>query len=161
MSLTTCLWFDGNAQAAAEFYVQNFPGSRLGGHEEESSNTSEAEIDTPVMVDFTIFDQPFMALNGGPAFHFTPAISFQIPCADQSEIDHYWDLLTTDGGEPGQCGWLCDKFGISWQVISPLMGRYLGGADAVGAQAALHAMLSMTKIDLEQMRLVYESSLTS
>ena len=96
-----------------------------------------------------------MALNGAPAINFTPAVSFQLPRADQSEIDHYWELLTRAGGEPGQCGWRRDQFGVSWQVVPPLMQRYLGGANADGAQAALRAI---SKIDLEQLRVADESS---
>jgi predicted 3-demethylubiquinone-9 3-methyltransferase (glyoxalase superfamily) len=96
-----------------------------------------------------------MGLNGGPQFPHSEAISFQIPCSSQDEIDKYWDLLTSDGGQESQCGWLKDKFGVSWQVISQEMGQYLGGADPEGAQRATQAMLSMKKIDLEVMKKAY------
>jgi predicted 3-demethylubiquinone-9 3-methyltransferase (glyoxalase superfamily) len=108
-----------------------------------------------VFVNFTIFGQPFIGLNGGPQFPHSEAISFQIPCADQAEIDKYWNVLTADGGAESQCGWLKDKFGISWQVISPEMGKYLGGADAEGAQRATQAMLAMKKIDLAALARAY------
>jgi len=107
------------------------------------------------VVNFKIFDQDFIGLNGGPQFPHTEAISFQIPCADQAEIDKYWDLLTKDGGQESQCGWLKDKFGISWQVTSPEMMKYLGGSDAQGAQRATQAMLKMKKINLAEMRQAY------
>ncbi len=134
MALTTCLWFDGNAREAAEFYVASFPESSLSGNWVAPSPTPSNEQGSEVFVDFTIFGVPFMALNGGPMFKFNESISFQIPCADQAEIDHYWALLTDEGGEAGQCGWLKDKFGVSWQVGSPEMGKYLGGPDSNGAR---------------------------
>jgi predicted 3-demethylubiquinone-9 3-methyltransferase (glyoxalase superfamily) len=102
-----------------------------------------------------MFGRPFIGLNGGPQFPFTEAISLQIPCADQAEIDKYWDLLTADGGQESQCGWLKDKFGLSWQVISSEMSQYLGGPDAAGSQRATQAMLGMRKIDLAAMKAAY------
>ena len=113
---------------------------------------------TEVYVDFTIFGQPFIGLNGGPQFPHSEAISFQIPCKDQAEIDHYWEILTANGGEESMCGWLKDKFGISWQVISPELGKYLGGESVEGSQAATKAMMSMNKIDLGVLRLAYEAA---
>jgi predicted 3-demethylubiquinone-9 3-methyltransferase (glyoxalase superfamily) len=158
MTLTTCLWFDGNGREAAEFYVANFPDSSLGRNwiapAETPSNTQGSEV----VVDFTIFGMPFIALNGGPMFKFNEAISFAIPCADQAEIDHYWELLTRDGGEPSRCGWLKDKFGVSWQVTSRTMEQYIGGPDPKGAKAATEAMLSMNKLDLSELRRAYESA---
>lgn len=121
-----------------------------------------APTDTPgnkqgeeIVVNFRIFGRPFIGLNGGPQFPFTEAISLQIPCANQAEIDKYWDLLTAEGGEESQCGWLKDKFGLSWQVVSPEMSEYLGGADAEGSQRATQAMLGMRKIDLAAMKAAY------
>lgn len=102
-----------------------------------------------------MFGQNFIGLNGGPQFPHSEAISFQIPCADQAEIDKFWALLTADGGQEGQCGWLKDKFGISWQVTSPEMMNYLGGSDAEGSQRATKAMLDMKKIDLASMKKAY------
>jgi len=156
MALTTCLWFDGNAREAAEFYVSIFPDSSISGNWVAPADTPSNEQGTEVVVDFTIFGQPFVGLNGGPQFPFSEAISFQIPCADQAEIDRFWDLLTADGGQEGRCGWLKDKFGVSWQVVSPQMGRYLGGPNPAGAQAATQAMLTMNKIVLDELRLAYE-----
>ena len=156
MALTTCLWFDGNAREAAEFYVSIFPDSSISGNWVAPADTPSNEQGTEVVVDFTIFGQPFVGLNGGPQFPFSEAISFQIPCADQAEIDRFWDLLTADGGQEGRCGWLKDKFGVSWQVVSPQMGGYLGGPNPAGAQAATQAMLTMNKIVLDELRLAYE-----
>lgn len=157
MDLITCLWFDGNARDAANFYVSIFPNSSI-------ADNWIAPIDTPgniqgeeVVVQFEIFGKPFIALNGGPQFPHSEAISFQIPCKDQNEIDKYWDVLTKDGGQESQCGWLKDKFGVSWQVTSPEMMNYLGGSDPEGAQRATQAMLKMKKINLEQMKEAYEN----
>ena len=106
-------------------------------------------------MNFTIFGKPFIGLNGGPQFPHTQAISFQIPCRDQAEIDKYWELLTADGGKESQCGWLWDKFGVSWQVTSPSMTKFIAGPDAEGSMRATQAMLEMTKIDLKVMEDAY------
>ena len=158
MQLTTCLWFDGNAREAAEFYVAHFPNSSLHGPWRTPADTPSNDAGDEVTVSFTIFGQPFMGLNGGPAFRFNEAISFQIPCATQDDIDHYWDLLASNGGVEGQCGWLRDRFGVSWQVVSPDMGRYLGGPNEAGAGAATTALLSMTKIVLSELRNAYDAA---
>lgn len=158
MELTTCLWFDGNAREAAEFYVAHFPDSSLGEHWSTLADTPGNDAGDEVTVDFTICGQSFMGLNGGPAFRFNEAISFRIPCETQDDIDYYWELLTGNGGAESQCGWLRDRFGISWQVVSPEMGRYLAGPSAAGAAAATTAMLSMTKIVLSELRDAYEGA---
>ncbi len=155
MKLTTCLWFNGNAREAANFYASIFPDSSV-------EDNWMAPIDTPgnkkgeeIVVNFKIFGQNFIGLNGGPQFPHSEAISFQIPCRNQYEIDKYWDLLTKDGGQESQCGWLKDRFGISWQVTSPEMMKYLGGPDSEGSKRATEAMLQMKKIDLEEMKRAY------
>ena len=158
MQLTTCLWFDGRAREAANFYTSIFPDSSLGNNWIAPADTPGNAQGDEVVVDFVIFGQPFIGLNGGPYFTFNEAISFQIPCKDQAEIDHYWDILLADGGQPSQCGWLKDKFGVSWQVISGQMEQYIGGPDPAGAAAATQAMLGMTKIDLDSMRVAYETA---
>ena len=155
MELTTCLWFDGNGREAAQFYVSIFPNSSIGNNWIAPADTPSNEQGSEVVVDFTIFGRPFIALNGGPYFTFNEAISFQIPCKDQAEIDHYWDVLTKDGGQESQCGWLKDKFGVSWQVTSPIMEKYIGGSDADGAKRATEAMLQMKKIDLASLENAY------
>ncbi len=155
MNLTTCLWFDGQAREAANFYASIFPDSSVADNWIAPTETPGNQQGSEVLVNFTIFGQSFLALNGGPQFPHSEAISFQIPCADQGEIDKYWELLTKDGGQEGQCGWLKDKFGISWQVVSGEMGKYLGGSDPEGAQRATQAMLAMKKIDLVAMEMAY------
>ena len=157
MELTTCLWFDGNAREAAQFYTRIFPNSELADNWIAPTETPGNKQGEEVVVNFKMFGQNFIALNGGPQFPHSEAISFQIPCVDQSEIDNYWELLTADGGQESQCGWLKDKFGISWQVTSLEMMKYLGGPDAEGAQRATQAMLKMKKIDLLAMKKAYES----
>jgi predicted 3-demethylubiquinone-9 3-methyltransferase (glyoxalase superfamily) len=153
--LTTCLWFDGDGRAAAEFYVSVFPNSRMISNWVTPVETPGNEPHTEVTIDFEIFGQRFMALNGGPMFPHTEAISFVIPCVDQAEVDHYWNLLTADGGAESQCGWLKDKFGVSWQVVPNGMGRFLGGPDPAGRARATQAMLSMTKLDLAVLERAY------
>lgn len=155
MELTTCLWFNGNARQAATFYTSIFPESSLADNWIAPTQTPGNQQGEEVVVNFRIFGRPFIGLNGGPQFPHSEAISFQIPCADQAEIDKYWQLLTADGGSEGQCGWLKDKFGISWQVTSPLMMKYLGGPDAQGAQRATQAMLEMKKINLAKLESAY------
>lgn len=159
MELTTCLWFDGNAREAAEFYVRIFPNSSIGSNWMAPIDTPGNQQGTEVVIDFVIFGRPFIGLNGGPTFKFSEAISFQIPCQDQVEIDKYWNLLVKDGGQESRCGWLKDKFGVSWQVTSPAMGQYLGGSDSEGAKRATEAMLGMNKINLEEMKKAYETGI--
>lgn len=158
MQLTTCLWFNGNAREAANYYVATFPDSELGANWVTPVETPGNAENTEVVVDFVMFGQPFIALNGGPQFTFSEAISFSIPCRDQSEIDYYWDKLIADGGTPSQCGWLKDKFGLSWQITCPEMEQYIGGCDAEGAARATNAMLEMTKIDLAILKSAYEGN---
>ena len=158
MELITCLWFDGNAREAAEFYTRIFPDSELADNWIAPTDTPGNTKGEEIVVNFKIFGRPFIALNGGPHYKFTEAISLQIPCRDQAEIDKYWELLTADGGEEGRCGWCKDKFGVSWQVTSPEMNKYLGGPDAQGAGRATEAMIAMKKIDLSEMARAYEAS---
>jgi len=155
MELTTCLWFNGNAREAATFYTSIFPDSELADNWIAPTDTPGNLQGEEIVVNFKIFGQNFIGLNGGPQFPHSEAISFQIPCKDQGEIDKYWAILTADGGQESQCGWLKDKFGISWQVTSPEMMNYLGGPNAAGSQRATQAMLSMKKIDLAAMAKAY------
>lgn len=158
LMLTTCLWFDGNGREAAEFYVRSFPDSSIDGNWVSEADGPGNVAGDEVVVNFTIFGMPFIALNGGPQFPHSEAISFQIPCQNQAEIDHYWELLTRDGGEESRCGWLKDKYGISWQVVSREMDKYLGGPSPEGSKAATEAMIGMRKIDLNAMREAYEAA---
>lgn len=155
MDFITCLWFDGKARQAANFYASIFPDSSVEDNWIAPTDTPGNAQGDEVVVNFKIFGRPFIGLNGGPQFPHTEAISFQIPCKDQAEIDKYWNLLLTDGGTESMCGWLKDKFGVSWQVTSPQMGQWLGGSDPAGAQRATQAMLQMKKIDLAVMENAY------
>ena len=155
MELTTCLWFNGNAREAATFYTSIFPESELADNWIAPTDTPGNKQGEEIVVNFKIFGRPFIGLNGGPQFTFSEAVSLQIPCKDQNEIDKYWSLLTADGGQESQCGWLKDKFGFSWQVVSPEMNHYLGGSDLEGAQRATKAVLGMKKIDLAEMKRAY------
>jgi predicted 3-demethylubiquinone-9 3-methyltransferase (glyoxalase superfamily) len=155
MDLITCLWFNGNAREAATFYTTHFPDSELSTNWLAPSDTPGNQQGEEVVVNFKIFGRAFIGLNGGPQFPHSEAVSFQIPCTDQAEIDHYWDLLTKDGGQESQCGWLKDKFGVSWQVTSPRMMDFLAGPDSEGSARATKAMLEMKKIDLAAMEAAY------
>ena len=155
MELTTCLWFDGNAREAATFYTSIFPNSRLRDNWIAPTDTPGNLRGEEIVVEFEIFGRPFIALNGGPQFKFSEAISLQIPCISQKEIDTYWRLLTENGGQESQCGWLKDKFGLSWQVTSPEMNKYIAGPDPEGAKRATQAMLTMRKIDLRELERAY------
>jgi predicted 3-demethylubiquinone-9 3-methyltransferase (glyoxalase superfamily) len=156
MEMTTCLWFNGNAREAATFYTSIFPNSSLSDNWIAPTDTPGNQQGEEIVVNFRIFGQNFIGLNGGPQFPHSEAISFQIPCTNQTELDQYWKILTADGGQESQCGWLKDKFGISWQVTSPEMMKYLGGSDSEGSQRATKAMLGMKKIILEDMKKAYE-----
>ncbi|MFN8074331.1 MAG: VOC family protein [Kineosporiaceae bacterium] len=144
-SLTTCLWFDfGKAEQAAEFYTTVFDDCEIQGIDRypEDSPGPAGQVMT---ARFRIGTQEFVGLNGGPNYTFSEAISFQIPCADQAEIDRYWDALTADGGQEGPCGWLKDRFGVSWQVVPVQLPQLLNQPDAERAQAAFGAMMKQTR----------------
>ena len=158
MDLTTCLWFNGRAREAANFYTSIFPNSSVDGNWIAPTETPGNAQGEEVVVNFKIFGRAFIGLNGGPHFPHSEAISFQIPCADQAEIDRYWEILTSDGGAESLCGWLKDKFGVSWQIITPQMGQYLGGTNPEGAKRATQALLGMKKIIIEDLKLAYEST---
>jgi predicted 3-demethylubiquinone-9 3-methyltransferase (glyoxalase superfamily) len=155
MELVTCLWFDGRAREAANFYASIFPDSSVEDNWIAPTDTPGNKQGEEIVVNFKIFGRAFIGLNGGPQFPHSEAISFQIPCADQQEIDKYWELLTKDGGQESQCGWRKDKFGVSWQITSPEMMNYLGGTDPEGSKRATQAMLQMKKIDLADMERAY------
>ena len=143
---TTCLWFDGQAEEAANYYDSIFEDSKVG----RVSHVSEAGPGTPgsvMAVEFELNGQKFVALNGGPEFKFNEAISFQIHCKDQDEVDYYWNKLTEEG-EESVCGWLKDKYGVSWQVIPDGLVELLTDSDPEKAKRATEAMLSMKKLDI-------------
>ena len=144
--ITPCLWFDTQGEEAAEFYTSIFPNSRI----VDVARYGEAgprDAGTVMVVKFELDGQELVALNGGPEFTFDEAISFQIDCADQEEVDRYSEALT-DGGEQGPCGWVKDRFGLSWQVVPTRMIELLSDPDEARAQRAMAAMLEMRKIDI-------------
>ena len=144
----TCLWFERDAEQAAEFYTGLLPDS-------EVTNVWRSPVDTPsgpagmvLVVDFTLAGQQFQGLNGGPEFNFNEAISFVIDCEDQAEVDRLWETLTADGGEPGPCGWLKDRFGVSWQIVPRRLNELMNDPDPDRARRAMEAMLKMGKIEV-------------
>ena len=150
--ISPCLWFDGNAQEAAEFYISVFPNSRINNViMAPASGTPSNEPGSVMVVEFTLDGEDFVGLNGGPHFTFSEAISFQIYLERQDEVDRYWAALT-EGGEPGPCGWLKDRFGLSWQVIPAGMAEIFADPDPARAQRAVQAMLQMTKLDVAALR---------
>jgi predicted 3-demethylubiquinone-9 3-methyltransferase (glyoxalase superfamily) len=147
-SITPCLWFDTEAEEAATFYTSVFKNSRI----TEVSHYGEGAprpADLVLTVSFELDGTPFTALNGGPEFTFDESISFQVPCEDQAEIDELWERLL-DGGEPSQCGWLKDRYGVSWQIFPARLPELLQDPDKAKAQRAMQAMLGMVKIDLAE-----------
>ena len=149
-TITPCLWFAAEAEEAAKFYVSIFEDSAIGAvsrYGSEGKDVHGQSEGTVMTVSFRLRGQEFTALNGGPSFKFNEAISFQVSCETQAEVDHFWNRLT-EGGEPSQCGWLKDRFGVSWQVIPTALGRLLGDKDRQKAGRAMNAMLKMQKIDI-------------
>ena len=146
--LYTCLWFDGNAEEAANFYVTLLPDSHVDKVWRSPAETPSGPAGMVLTVDFTLAGQRFQGLNGGPDFKFNEAVSFVIDCADQAEVDRLWDALTADGGEPGPCGWLKDRFGLSWQVVPRRLDELLNDPDTERARRAMEAMLNMGKIEV-------------
>lgn len=153
-----CLWFDGEAEQAAQFYVSLLPNSKIETVQKNPADGPAGAAGSVLVVEFTLAGQRFMALNGGMRFEYTPAVSFKIDCADQAEVDHLWDALSANGGKVERCGWLRDRFGVSWQIVPSALAKYLGGADRAGAQRAMQAMLGMVKLDIEGLRRAYEGS---
>ncbi len=146
-TITPNLWFDTEAKEAAEFYVSVFPNSEVRNVSYYGEAGPRAE-GTVLTVDFVLDGQPYTALNGGPQFTFTEAISLLVHCKDQAEVDYYWSKLT-DGGAEGQCGWLKDRYGLSWQIVPmKALGETLGNPDRERAQRAMKAMLGMQKLDV-------------
>jgi predicted 3-demethylubiquinone-9 3-methyltransferase (glyoxalase superfamily) len=145
--LTPCLWFDTEGEEAATFYTSVFPNSRIVDIARYGSAGPRPE-GTVMTVSFELGGQPFLALNGGPEFTFSEAISFQVDCRSQEEVDSFWNQLSA-GGEEGPCGWLKDKFGVSWQIVPTRLPELLGDPDRAKSQRVMQAMLQMKKIDID------------
>jgi predicted 3-demethylubiquinone-9 3-methyltransferase (glyoxalase superfamily) len=152
--IVTSLWMDDWIEDAVNFYVSIFKNSRI----TDTSRYGDAvpEMKGKVLaMNFELEGQQYMAINGGPIFPFTEAISLFVNCEDQTEVDHYWNVLTANGGAESQCGWLKDRYGLSWQIVPTALPRLLGGPDKVGAQRAMQAMLQMKKIDIATLEKAY------
>ncbi|HEY1065445.1 MAG TPA: VOC family protein [Pirellulales bacterium] len=159
-SITPCLWFAGQAEEAANYYVSIFPNSKITSTKRYCEVGSEHHRQEPGSVMFMGFEldgQPFIAMNGPPIFKFSEAVSFQIACETQAEVDHFWDMLTA-GGDPNaqQCGWAKDKFGLSWQIVPNLLQKLLGDPDTKKAERALAAMMEMKKLDMAGLQKAFD-----
>ena len=154
--ISPCLWFDGNAEEAANYYVSLLPDSRIEKIQHNVLDGPSGKTGSVLVVEFTLAGQRFIALNGGMKMEYSHAVSFMIDCADQAEIDRLWDTLLGDGGTAEQCGWLKDRFGVSWQIVPAAWPQYIGGSDKAGAQRAMKAMMGMVKLDIEGLRRAYE-----
>jgi predicted 3-demethylubiquinone-9 3-methyltransferase (glyoxalase superfamily) len=147
--ITPFLWFDNNVEEAMDFYTSLFEDAKV-------IHVTRDGPDGPVRwAHFEVAGQEFMALNGGPMYRFTEAFSMFVSCEDQAEVDRLWDALTSNGGEPGQCGWLKDRFGLSWQIVPRALGELLGDPDPERAGRVMQAMLGMTKIEIAGLRAAY------
>lgn len=149
--IAPCLWFNGEAEEAAKFYVSLFPEGEITAVSRYGAG-APFPAGTALMVEFRLAGRRFQALNGGPQFKHSEAISLSISAKDAAEVDHYWNGLTANGGAEGQCGWLKDRFGVSWQVVPDGLGQVLSDPDPTRARRALQAMMQMKKLDLAAMR---------
>ena len=150
--ITPVLWFDRNGEEAANFYVSLLPDSRIDRVTRAPADYPSGSEGDVITVDFTLAGRQYQALNGGPQFPFTEAVSFMIHCEDQAEVDRLWDALIADGGQPSQCGWLKDKFGLSWQITPKILPQLLGDPDPARARRAFEAMMKMGKIDIAELK---------
>jgi predicted 3-demethylubiquinone-9 3-methyltransferase (glyoxalase superfamily) len=146
--ISLCLWFDGQAEEAARFYTSLIPNSKIISVDKSPSDTPSGPKDSVLTVEFTLDGRSYIGLNGGPDFKFTEAISLSIDCDDQAEVDRYWNALLAGGGEESVCGWLKDKFGLSWQVVPRRMNEMFRSPDRAAARRAMEAMLQMVKLDI-------------
>jgi len=156
--ITPCLWFDNKAEEAAKFYVSIIKNSKMGSiarYGEEGAKASGRPAGTVMTVTFRLNGQEFMALNGGPQFTFSPAISFVVNCETQAEIDTLWDKLS-EGGEKEVCGWLKDKYGVSWQIVPTVLGKMMKDKNAKKTERVMKAIIQMTKLDIKGLKKAYE-----
>lgn len=157
--ITPCLWFDNQAEEAARFYTSIFKNSKINTpalYGTEGQEITGQKPGSVMTVDFELDGQKFLALNGGPLFKFSEAVSMIIDCDDQKEVDYYWDALIANGGSPSQCGWLKDKFGFSWQVVPKALGKLMSDPDQKKSQRVMHAMFQMKKLDVAELQRAYD-----
>jgi predicted 3-demethylubiquinone-9 3-methyltransferase (glyoxalase superfamily) len=156
--ITPCLWFDNQAEEAVNFYVSIFKNSKVGRiarYGEAGAEVSGRPNGSVMTVEFKLEGQEFLALNGGPIFKFTEAVSFVVNCETQEKIDEMWEKLSK-GGEKGQCGWLKDKYGLSWQIVPPVLSEMLQNKNAEKSERVMKAMLQMKKLDIKTLKQAYE-----
>ena len=146
--ISPCLWFDGEAEEAAKFYVSLLPDSRINRVQRNPVDGPAGKAGTVLVVQFTLAGQDYMALNGGTRFEYTPAISFKIDCTDQAEVDRLWNMLSADGGSAQRCGWVRDRYGLSWQIVPHKLLALLGDANPARAKRAFESMMQMKRIDI-------------
>ena len=155
--VSPCLWFNGEAEDAAKFYVSLLPDSRIDHVQKNVTDSPAGKAGSVLIVKFTLAGQRFLALNGGTRFEYTHAISFQVDCADQAEVDRLWDGLS-DGGAVERCGWLKDRYGVSWQIVPNVLPQLLGDPDPAKAQRVMQAMLQMVKLDIAGLQAAHSKS---
>jgi predicted 3-demethylubiquinone-9 3-methyltransferase (glyoxalase superfamily) len=156
--ITPFLWFDDKAEEAANFYASIFKNSKVGKitrYDEEAAKTTSRPANSVMTIEFDLEGQQFVALNGGPMFKFTEAISFSVDCTTQEEVDELWDKLT-EGGQPSRCAWLKDKYGVSWQIVPGVLIEMLQDKDPVRSKRVMQAMLQMDKIDIQKLKQAYD-----
>lgn len=146
--IATCLWFNKNAEEAANFYARTFPDSRVTAVHKSPSDYPSGKAGDVLTVEFSVLGQPFLGLNGGPAFNFDEAISFQVFTDTQEETDRYWNAIVSNGGQESECGWCKDKFGLSWQIVPRALMEAVNDSDRAAAKRAMDAMMTMRKIDI-------------
>lgn len=156
-TIVPCLFFDGKAEDAVNFYKSVFKSAKVG-HVSRYGDNMPMPKGSVMTAELEIEGQKFLALNGPPMFSFTPAISFMVNCETQQEIDHYWDKLSAGGGETQQCGWLKDRFGISWQIVPKDMPHLMGSASPAQSQKMMEAVMQMTKLDIATLKQAYDKA---
>jgi predicted 3-demethylubiquinone-9 3-methyltransferase (glyoxalase superfamily) len=156
--IAPCLWFADEAEEAANFYVSLLPNSQIDKVQRSAIDTPSGKAGSVLVVSFTLAGQEFMALNGGKRIEHTNAISFKIDCADQAEVDRLWGALSSNGGAEIQCGWVKDRYGVSWQIVPSIFPKLLGGPDQAGARRAMQAMMKMVKLDIAALQKAYDGA---
>jgi predicted 3-demethylubiquinone-9 3-methyltransferase (glyoxalase superfamily) len=156
--ISPCLWFDGKAEEAARFYVSIFPDSRVDHVHLSTVDWPAGKEGQAILVEFTVLGQKYQALNGGKNENaqFNNAVSLSVTCEDQAEVDRYWEALTADGGEPIQCGWLKDKYGLSWQIVPRAFIEMLSDPDRAKARRGMEAMMQMVKLDVARLQAAFD-----
>ncbi|GAB4148883.1 MAG: VOC family protein [Patescibacteria group bacterium] len=156
--ITPYLWFDKNAEEAMNFYLSIFKDAKQLRVDRTPTDYPNGKAGEVITCSIELLGQTFHLLNGGPNYHFTPAVSFMIDCEDQAEVDYYWDNLLADGGKADQCGWLVDKYGLSWQVVPKALDRLMRDSNPAKAAAVMQAMMEMIKLDVNKLQEAYDQA---